>query len=463
VGTRPPRWLNRLLSVVIIFVAVSIVLAGLGYIYVRWQLGKINRVDIPGLASDDAGTVMNVLLVGSDSRERVEGDLAEATGKDDPSAAGQRSDTIMVLHIDPKQQRAAIVSIPRDLYVPIAGEGYRDRINTAFSVGGAPTLIATIQESLGIEINHYVEVDFAGFERIVNTVGGVKIYVDAPARDSNTGLDIPEAGCVQLDGFQALAYVRSRYYESYEAGEWVADESSDFGRIGRQQDFIRRMMKKAVSSGVRNPITLNRLINIGVDNVTLDKGMSTRDIMAVARRFQSLNPDTVDMRTLPGELATVGGASVVLLDDEEAQDELDLLAGRAQPGQSAVRPGEVQLRVLNGNGGDGAAAKAAFALQQVGFSISGRGDADSFSYRRTVIRYGAGKVERAELLQSYLTSGAELEEDRTLGTVDLALVLGADYSGVRPGPAPAAGGASATTQAPPDSAPAPKGASEPAC
>ena len=451
-----------LLKGLIVLVAVAVVISGGAYAYLRSQLGRINRLDIPDLQADEANGVMNVLLVGSDNRARTEGDIAEATGKGEAGAEGQRSDTIMVLHIDASRQKAAIVSIPRDLWVPIAGTDYNDKINTAFSLGGAPQLIETVQESLGIQINHYVEVDFAGFERLVNTLGGVNMYVDAPARDINSGLDIPEAGCVELDGYQALAFVRSRYYESYENGEWVQDPTSDLGRIQRQQDFIRRMMKKAVSQGITNPITLNRMVQIGVDNVTLDREMSTKDIVRVARRFRSLDPDTVEMRTLPTSRDFRGDADVQVLEEEEAQELIDKLNGKAPPDGREVRTSDVKLRVLNGNGGDGTAAKAAFSLRQVGFVIGSTdtGDADSYSYRRTIIRHGPGKQAKAELLRSYLQAGAMLEEDRTLGAVDLALVVGADYTGVRPGPAAPA----APEPAPPAEEPESKAApSRPAC
>src|SRR5205085_6643240 len=147
-------WPLRLLKASIGFLTLCVILAAGGYIYVRHQLGRINRLVIPGL--DEEGDVMNVLLVGSDSRDRVTGDLADTTGKDQVS--GQRSDTIMVLHVDPHHEKAAIFSIPRDLYVPIAGTDYSDRVNTSFAVGGAAGLIATIEDALGFPINHYVEV-----------------------------------------------------------------------------------------------------------------------------------------------------------------------------------------------------------------------------------------------------------------------------------------------------------------
>lgn len=309
------------------FTAVSVFLTGVAYVYVQYRVGQIERVRVPGLAEDEAGQVMNVLLVGSDSRDRLEGAAAAQAGKDEVS--GERSDTIMVLHVDPRQRQAAILSIPRDLYVPIAGTDLSDKINASFALGGAPQLIATIQQSLGITVNHYVQVDFVGFRDIVDTVGGVDIYTPTPARDFTSGLDIPRGGCARLDGTQGLAFVRSRNYEVLIDGRWETDPRGDLGRIKRQQEFIRRMMKKALSSGLTNPVQLNRLIGIGVRDVKIDAALSTKDITTLARRFSNLDPDTVALLTLPTAPADVGGMSAERLLPAEARPVLDRLTGRA--------------------------------------------------------------------------------------------------------------------------------------
>ncbi|MGH9280200.1 MAG: LytR C-terminal domain-containing protein, partial [Acidimicrobiales bacterium] len=218
----------------------------------------------------------------------------------------------------------------------------------------------------------------------------------------------------------------------------------------------------AVSQGLTNPLTLNRLVSIGVNNVTLDSGMSTKDIVTVAKRFRSLNPDSVDMQTLPTEGDVVGGASVQLLIVEEAQPLIDRINGKAPPGP--VRPSDVQVRVLNGNGGEGTASKTGFALQGVGFAVNGTGDADSFGYTRTVIRYAGGKLDKANLLRSYLSSGALLEEDHTLGIVDVALVVGSDFTGVRPSPAgPDVSSPTTAPGTPGATTPEAKGSTVPAC
>ena len=304
---------------------------GSGYVYLQYRIGQIPRVDVPSLVGDDPNGVMNVLLVGSDSRAGLEGAAALQAG----TISGQRSDTIMVLHIDQKQEQAAILSIPRDLYVPIAGEDYSDRVNAAFAIGGPQGLSATIQEALGITINHYVEVDFVGFKDIVDAVGGVELYLPFWARDFTSGLDLPYIGCVNVNGTQGLAWVRSREFEYLVEGVWIPDPRADLGRIERQQDFIRRMLKRALSSGITNPIQLNRLIGIGVRDVTLDETLSTKDITTLARRFNNLDPDSVALLTLPTAPADIDGKSVLELREEEAKPYLDRINGLTGPGTQA--------------------------------------------------------------------------------------------------------------------------------
>jgi LCP family protein required for cell wall assembly len=456
-GRRHPRWQARARTGLVVFVALAVLALASSYTYFRYQLSRLHRVAIPGLAQDEGGKPMNVLLVGSDSRANVQGDLADATGKGDAGTSGQRSDTIMVLHIDPDQQRAAILSVPRDLYVAIGSSGSKDKINASFSDGGPELLIQTIKQSLGIDINHYVEVDFNGLARIVDTIGGLKVYADAPARDSMTGLDLPTAGCNELDGYQALAFVRSRYYESYQNGRWVSGTNSDLDRITRQQDFLRRMMRKAVSSGIGNPLTLNRLVNIGIDNLTVDQQMSSKDITTLARKFRSINPDTVDMLTLPTSDAYIGGAAVQLLDTKKAQDYIDRLNGvTVDPG--STRPPDVAIDVLNGSGADSTASRAASALQLAGFKVIATGDADRYDYDQTVVRYGPGRQAKAALVRDSLAAGAVIRLDATLVTADVALILGADYTGVSaPSQTDAPGSTPVSTTALPPSASATPG------
>jgi len=476
-AARPRRWPRRLLIGLNVFVAVCVVGTGVGYGYLRFRFGQIHKIHFGNLLKqDDPGEPMNVLLAGSDSRARLTGVEAVHAGKS--LVGGERSDTIMILHVDPGAKKAAILSIPRDLLVTIPGTAPRsDRINAAFAIGGASKLIATIAQNLGVQVNHYVEVDFVGFKSIVDAVGGVKLYVPAPARDTLSGLDIKAPGCITLNGQQALAWSRSRHYEYYESGRWREDPRGDLGRIQRQQDLIRRMLNTAVSSGKDNPFQLNRLIGIGIKNVSIDSAMSTRDIFRLAKRFRSLDPESVDMLTLPVTNASVriGGnvASVLRMDQPEAQTFIDRINGRSAasagggaPTQSTFRPAQVRTRVLNGTGADGLAARVENDLQGVGFNVADKGDADSFRYSRSLIRYASGALGKAQTLQRYLRGPAQLKEDPTLRTVDVALVVGSDYSGVRPSPAGPASIPDVTTSTipKPEPTPAARGArSEPSC
>jgi len=461
---RQRRRRRRTIIGVTIFLVVANLVVGGGVAYVRWRLGEIRRVNVRGLTGDVAGQVMNVLLVGSDSRAALSGDAAAQAGKG--QVDGQRSDTIMVLHIDAARRQAAILSIPRDLYVPIAGTGRSDKVNSAFSLGGAPQLLATVQQDLGIQINHYAEVDFVGFKDIVDAIGGVTVYVPAPARDAFSGLQIGTPGCVRLDGTAALAWVRSRYYEYLANGKWAEDPRGDLGRIERQQDLVRRMMKKAVSSGTSSPLTLNRLIGIGVQNIRIDSTMSTGDITGLARRFASLDPDAVQTLTLPTKPADIGGpgGSVLMLDTAAAQAPIDVLNGKPpQPPPSTTAPPSTAgptapptvtdpIRVVNATSTKGAAANAAGLLKTTGYKVSSTGDAPTAS-ARTTVRYATGQQSQAQALADALASGAQLQADATLPAKSVEVVVGGDFRGVKSAAATEPTTALAPTPVPRDAAP----------
>jgi LCP family protein required for cell wall assembly len=439
---RQRRRRRRLLIAFTAFTAFCTFSVGLGYAYVQRRLDAIERLKLPALG-EDRGSVMNVLLVGSDTRANLEGSVAAGFGKDE--VGGQRSDTMMILHIDARAQKAAIVSVPRDLYVPIAGTNFSERVNVAFALGGPDQLIATVQQAFDVTIHHYVEVDFVGFKDIIDTVGGVTVYVPYPVRDRGSGLDIGREGCFELDGQQGLSWVRSRDMEFLIDGTWQADGRGDLGRIERQQDFIRRMMKKAVSSGLSNPLQLNRLISIGVKDVTFDSGLSTKDITALGRRFSSLDPERVLLSTFPTSPADIDGKSVLKLQTAQAQPMIDMLNGQGEvdstptspapaPSTTArptVKASDVKVRVLNGVGTPGAAAKAAGTLTASGYAVAEKGDAPALA-PKTTITYAPGQLAKAELLQGALLAPAALREDATLKSVDVNLLLGADYTGLKP-------------------------------
>jgi len=465
VGPPRRRWPRRILIALNIFVAFSLVGAAATYGYIKYRLGQVPRIDIGGVlrngGDDDPDQPMNVLLVGSDSRKNISKAETKQFGTQ-TQVGGERSDTIIILHIDPTSEKASVLSIPRDLYVPIAGTKGSDRINTAFE-NGPEQLINTIKGALAIEIDHYAQVDFNGFRGIVNAIGGVNVYFPAPARDSFTGLDIRKAGCVSLDGDGALKFVRSRHYQYYESGKWRTDPSADLGRIERQQDFIRRVMHKAVRVG-KNPATLNALIGNAVKNVTIDDALSTKDILRLAKKFRSLEPDQVDMLAIPTFATRVNGASVLKLKEPDADEVLTRFRGQVEEPKVDTGPlpdistSTVRVRVLNGSGADGQAGEVSTALREHGFGIAGIGPADTFKYTKSIIKYGTGQHDKARLLQAYVDGASTVEEDRTLRGIDVVLITGSAFDGIRaPGGAPSttAPKAATTTTAPAPSQGAP--------
>lgn len=454
VGPPRRRWPRRILIALNVFVAFCLVATAGAYGYIKFRLGQVPRLSIAGLRNDgddNPNHPMNVLLVGSDSRKNISKTEAKAFGSE-RQVGGERSDTIIVLHVDPKAEKAAILSIPRDLYVPISGTNRSARINSAFE-GGPDRLIATIKNALGIEIDHYVQVDFNGFRGVVNAIGGVKVYFPSPARDRQTGLNIPRAGCVELDGNKSLQYVRSREYQYYESGRWRLDGSADIGRIDRQQDFIRRVMHRAVRVG-RNPATLNSLIANAVDTVKMDTAFSTKDILRLGRKFKSMEPDKVDMIDIPTVGTRINGAAVLRMKQPDADEALarfrgqlpsedDDKASKAPTSVPRILPSTVRVRVLNGTGTGGQAGEVATALRGADFQVGGTGDADKFNYQKSVIRYGTGQLNKARLLQAYVAGGAQLKEDPTIRGVDLVLVTGGSFTGIK---APMGRATTATTQ-----------------
>ncbi|MGI8686426.1 MAG: LCP family protein [Acidimicrobiales bacterium] len=475
---RPRRWPRRLLIGVNVFVALCLVLTGTTYAYLKWQFGKVDKVSLckvlRNCGKDNPLEPMNVLLVGSDSRAKISAEEAEQFG-DEKLVGGERSDTIIVLHIDPKSERAALMSIPRDLSVVISDgqNGPSTRINTAFTKG-ADVLIATIRDQLGIEIDHYAQVDFNTFRGIVDAIGGVSLYFPSAARDKLSGLNVANPGCVKMDGNSALSYVRSRNYEYFESGKWRTDPTADLGRIERQQSFIRRVLGKASKVG-RNPVKLNSIISSAVPNVKIDDAFSTKDILRLAKRFHSLEPDAVEMLPLPTVGVRERGAAVLKLKQPEAKEIIDRLTGTVppapDPAQAAappkVLPGTVRVRVLNGTGADGQAGDAAKALARANFGVAGTGDAPSKSNPQTVIQYGKGQLPKAQLLQAYVDGRSRLVEDASLRGGDLVLTTGNGFVGIKDAPGATPATTTATTAKAPTATTTPTTAkpapAEPAC
>lgn len=402
-----------------------------GYFGVRF--GQIDRVDDITLQEQAAGEPANFLLVGTDSREGLDPNDPDAGGFLGDTACNC-TDTIMVLRVDPQEGEAYILSFPRDLYLPIAGTGKTQRINTAHA-HGVQTLIDTIQDNFQIPINHYVEIDFVGFEKLVDAVGGVPLWFDAPVRDRHTGLDVPEAECQVLNGEQARKFVRSRYLEYRdEDGDWQSDPTADLGRITRQQVFVRRAVAKAVGEGLTNPVTLNDLVSAGVANVSFDVKLDAGDLLGIGRAFAKFDSDDLIGYSIPSEpLKTSGGADVELPLMRKAQNALNVFRG-LPPG--TISPESLDVTVLNGTGVAGQAADAAGALGAIGFNIV---DVDSYETEdisRTTVLYGPYGEGAARRVAAHISGGAALVAVDDLEATEVVVVTGTDLTTIHDQPSP---------------------------
>ena len=281
-------------------------------------------------------------MVGSDTRAFTNGSstLQQQFGTA-ASNGGQRSNTMMVIRIDPGQSKTLVVSFPRDLWVQVPGLGV-SKINSAYDAG-PQHVIDMLKQDFNISINHFVQVDFKSFQGVVNSIGSVPVYVPYQARDNLTGLYQPIVGCEQFNGADALAYVRFRELEYYsqQRQEWLpADAVPDIDRIARQQQFIKTLAEVAVKDSLSNPLTANAIVDRVLENLTVDSGLSKSDVLNLVDAFRSINPgDTghVEFATLPWtEGPNQDGQNVLYVRQPDADALLARLGGAANPTEVSV-------------------------------------------------------------------------------------------------------------------------------
>jgi LCP family protein required for cell wall assembly len=288
----------------------------------------VNRplLDTSGVEAVGGKNSFNILMTGTDNREDVPDNQAVGLGKG--KVSGSRSDTIMVLRVDPDARKAWVLSIPRDLYVRMPGTNTFDRINAA-SARSDRLLVQTIQENLGIPIRHMMKVDFVGFQRVVAAVGGVDICFPKPARDKVTALNQPVAGCFKLNPRQATAYVRSRKYEEKQKdGTWKRDPRSDLGRIARQQTFIRNGMTAAIKRGMRNPKKLNSVLAELQSAIAFDKSLGFTEVLSLANKMRSFEPDSLETLVVPTVGQVIDKKAVLVLDMSKAVETIGMFGHR---------------------------------------------------------------------------------------------------------------------------------------
>jgi LCP family protein required for cell wall assembly len=276
-----------------------------------WQFNRIERVDVGDALSPGGGAGTNYLIVGSDSREGIEAGDPNADAFIGSTVTGERTDTIMVLRMEGDQ--SFLLSIPRDLWVTNSATGDEGRINAVYR-SGPPALIDTVEQNVGIPIHHYLEIDFVSFGGLVDSVGGITIDFPHPARDDASGLVVDQAGPVELDGPQALAYVRSRTYTELIDGEWRTDPTGDLGRTERQRQFLSALVGRATAS--RNPFSLMSMARSLGGGLAIDNHFTFFGALGLAWRLRGFSPESVVQPTVGR--TTSGGAAVREIDEPAA-------------------------------------------------------------------------------------------------------------------------------------------------
>jgi len=286
-----------------------VLLSAISWIGLGRISGAINRVSVFKNLTDRperASSAVNYLVVGSDTREGLtKEELRQLRVGSTKTAAGARSDTMMLVHISKSRDKAVIISLPRDSLVTIPAHIGMDgktqiseqpaKLNAAFAWGGAPLLIQTLEMKTGLRIDHYVEVNFVGFKNVVDALGGIEVCTKKDIDDPKSHL-VLSAGVHTLDGIEALKYVRTRDF----------DGMGDLGRMQRQQQFVSAVFRKATSTGVLlNPFKVKDLISAIFKTVKTDETLDQGDIVNLAKQIKNLAPGKMRTMTIP--LGTANG------------------------------------------------------------------------------------------------------------------------------------------------------------
>jgi LCP family protein required for cell wall assembly len=445
------------ISAVMAGVLVLAVVSGSLVAYAKYRVvyDSIGRVDVSGDLNGikqppvDPNAI-NILLIGSDSRSGVNGQIGGTDGID-----GQRSDTVMVLHIAPAGHGAVVLSFPRDSVVPVLGctaedgspgqtanTGEVEQINATFADGGPGCLWETVEETTNIHIDNFVELTFEGFEKVINDLGGVNVCLPAAVDDPKSGLDL-SAGPHHVFGPEALAFWRTR--------EDVG-EGSDLQRIQRDQFLMAALLQGIEHSGLLgSPSKISSVIGDIARNMTTDKGLNQSRMLSIAEGLRHLTSQNVQFIEVPTQTYEPNPAWVQWtsqasqLFSQVAHDTtVPKAAAKKQPAAAAttVSPAKVNVKVLNGSGLQGVASEGSADLTSRGFNVVGSGNAPNFNYTKSVVEYASTADLPAATTLEHEFSDVEILQVPTLtpGTVDV--ILGSDFTSL--GATPTAGSSSAS-------------------
>lgn len=386
--------------------------------YVNDHLGRVNA----GTAGTPSSGPLNILVAGVDERTGLTPRQQKLLHVG-PSTGEVNTDTLMVVHVPADHRYVKVVSLPRDSWVGIPGHGM-SKINAALAIGGPRLMVRTVEQDTGLTINDYIEVNFLGFVRVIDALGGVNICLPYAVHDRYSGLRM-SAGTHHVNGITALEYARDRH----------SFATSDLARIQNQQRLLSSAMTEAISSGVlADPVRLERFLSAVSAAVKVDRGFN---VVSLADELRGLSPSDVTFTTVPisnANYTTPSGQSAVLWDSRAAaalfttlkNDQVPPTAGTrtpaSKPAAHAPGRGRVSLDVYNGTLIGGLSATTGTRLAALGFRVDRSGvDWTSQDIAQTVIQYPAGQKAAARLVRRVMP-GAALEQVN--GLARLRIVLG---------------------------------------
>ena len=436
-------WLRRAAFGISGVLVVALVLGVAAYVKLN---GNITRLDISSALGDrpkqeattDAQTnlaPLNIFVMGSDSREGT--NLGK--GQTEYGMEGSRSDTNLIVHLSADRKSAIVVSIPRDsmTMAPRDCKNKNDKVdngvirqwNQNFTLGGPACTIRTFEGLTGVFIDHFVVIDFRGFQDMVNALGGVTVCLPEPVKDRQSHLDLP-AGRTKVNGKNALAYVRLRHN---------IGDGSDLGRIDRQQAFLSSVIQEATKSSLLlRPDKLFRFLNATTQAMTTDKGLDVGEMKDIAQSVQKIGTDQIRFVKLPTEayapdpnrVQWTSSADTIWkairtdkpLPGTKVPSSTTTATGTPTTSAPAltVSPDKIQVRVSNDSGVPGLAKQSATELQVQGFKVSSYITGNK-STDGVVVRYGPGQKEAARTVAA-VYPGAQLREEDGLGaTIELSM------------------------------------------
>jgi LCP family protein required for cell wall assembly len=426
-------------NVVVVLVLIS---SGAVWGYVHYQLDSIHTVAAPHLAqtvrvpAESAAGLdpENILLIGNETRAGIT-NPAEIQEFGSPQAlSGSLSDVIMILHLNPRADTASLLSIPRDLFVPMppgSPVGPYEKIDAALNDGadGPDNLIQAITGDLGIPINHFIELTFDGMQAVVNSLGGINLDFPEKLYDQQSSLNVTTTGCQHVNGAEALALVRSRHLQYDPPGDnapqadWPYDPESDLARIARDHTFLRVLATTAIAGGFTNPIKANDFIGAVINDIVIDPGLRNQ-LISLATHYRKINPAAVPELTLP--ITTVNnynyaGSNIGDVDFPVQPLDNQVIAqwdGSALPAPTA--PAVVD--VYNLAGSYNLATDTANALHADGLNATVGGDKEvPGSPTETLIYYPPASLAQALDVLGHLSGAVMLQADSALpaGTIEV--------------------------------------------